>query len=101
MTSTTNVTPNTTNASITRAVLEALNDASQSMKGWITIEMNDRRVLCTDGIDIWNADVGIHEPISDIDLMDEYVSIRFDDESVMWLYYANMVSASLTITGVN
>ena len=94
--------PTTTDTPITRVILETLDKASQNMKGWISMEMNDGRTVCTDGNDVWFADVGNRVPIDSINLTDTFVSIRFpNDEGVMWLYYEEMVNASLTITGVN
>ena len=66
------------------------------------MEMNDGRTVCTDGNNVWFADVGNHVPIDSINLTDTFVSIRFpNDGGVMWLYYDEMVNASLTIQGVN
>ena len=93
----------TTNTStITRSILETLDNASQGLKGWISMEMNDGRTVCTDGNDVWFADVGNRVQIDSINLTDTFVSIRFpNDGGVMWLYYDEMVNASLTITGAN
>ena len=93
----------TTNTStITRSILETLDNASQGMEGWISMKMNDGRTVCTDGNDVWFADVGNRVQIDSINLTDTFVSIRFpNDGGVMWLYYDKMVNASLTIQGAN
>ena len=86
---------------ITRAVIEALDNASRGMDGFMSIKKDDSVTWCTNGVQLWVDGNREHaEELYDTDILCDRLQFEWHD-TIMWIFYSDIESVSLTITGAN